>query len=152
MSECQYCVAYQDRVIVLEAERDRLKDAMEWKYKAYITCREEIDRLKANCDSYIARVQQIGQDRDLWKSKCEDLKSQADKLSCPICGSDVDGKNWKSRAEKLFEAGKKLQEMLGPLNKKFRTGMGNQSIMILAHAKQYDEWLEALAEFEKGGK
>lgn len=139
MSECQYCVAYQDRVIVLEAERDRLKDAMEWKYKAYITCREEIDRLKANCDSYIARVQQIGQDRDLWKSKCEDLKSQADKLSCPICGSDVDGKNWKSRAEKMAEALRKM--------KSYHSNHLCSDINAINVKAE-----EAIAEFEKGGK
>ncbi len=29
------------------------------------------------------------------------LKAELEHLSCPICGSDVNGTNWKSKAEKL---------------------------------------------------
>ena len=45
---------------------------------------------------------------DHWKAVKEALESERDRLkaelaslSCPICGSDVDGHNWKQRCERL---------------------------------------------------
>ncbi len=37
-------------------------------------------------------------------NEIDKLKAGIQKLSCPVCGSDVDGINWKSKAEKLAKA------------------------------------------------
>lgn len=68
---------------MLEGERDRLKEAFEWKDKAYVTCRKEIDRLKAE----LAAIENCNfnhcillEDRDLWKSKCKKLAEALRKI------------------------------------------------------------------------
>ncbi len=57
----------------------------------------ERDDLKNRIESYKIQSQKDGDEIDR-------LKAELEKLSCPICGSDVDGNNWKAKAERLAEA------------------------------------------------
>lgn len=46
----------------------------------------------------------IDNEMDCLREQISRLKGKLEKLSCPICGSDVNGTNWKTIAEKAREA------------------------------------------------
>jgi hypothetical protein len=77
MRSCQIC-DLESQLAEVTAERDRLKN-----HKGYCHCHDAIEEAARE----ISR-----------------LKAEMKTLSCPICGSDVDGNNWKQKAERYKKA------------------------------------------------
>jgi DNA repair exonuclease SbcCD ATPase subunit len=81
-------------------------------------CNQYIDELRADCDRLAQEVEQQKQRADNnyataeqnqrsmneWQSRTERAEEAIRNLSCPHCGSDVNGNNWKKQARELVEA------------------------------------------------
>ncbi len=81
---------------LLEAERDRLKVELE-SSESLVHGNEEALKFASR---EIAR-----------------LKAELEHLSCPICGSDVGGNNWKSKAERYEKTIEKIRALPQRLEK-----------------------------------
>ena len=65
----------------------------------------EYQALEAERDSLLSL---LSKERDAFGKKETELMEELNKLSCPCCGSDVNGTNWKALAGELAEACRNL--------------------------------------------
>jgi RNA polymerase subunit RPABC4/transcription elongation factor Spt4 len=93
---------------------------------------ENIVSLESERDRWYKQAHESEQRYLNASAECDRLKAELEKLSCPHCGSDVDGKNWKALAEKMREAS--------------RIGM---EWVLLGNHDEAPGWIEARDSFER---